>query len=181
MSGPVLSRLLIIVGISTWGHAFGQSYEEGLQAAQNGDYHRAYAIWKPMADAGVSRAQYALGLMHENGHGVELNYHQARAWYKKAAVQGDARAQHNLALLYIGGEGGSTNYEEAIVLLLSAAKSGSAESLYQLSELYMAGKGRPKDIEGANKFLEMAARLARKSFSPPKSSTSCCGRNGELR
>jgi TPR repeat protein len=51
------------------------------------------------------RAQNVLGLMYEDGKGVEQNDHEAFNLYKSAADQGLAAAQHNLARMYESGIG----------------------------------------------------------------------------
>ena len=51
-------------------------------------------------EQGHRSAQYNLGLMYRDGHGVDVNYKKAIEWYEKAAEQGLAKAQHNLGIMY---------------------------------------------------------------------------------
>ena len=50
-------------------------------------------------------AQFLLGAMYDEGHGVSQDYKTAVKWYTLAAEQGVARAQFNLGLNYATGLG----------------------------------------------------------------------------
>jgi TPR repeat protein len=54
---------------------------------------------KEAAEQGDADAQYNLGLMYDNGEGVEQDKFEAVKWYKKAAEQGHAEAQNNLGIM----------------------------------------------------------------------------------
>jgi uncharacterized protein len=43
-------------------------------AYAKGDYATALRLLRPLADQGNASAQYNLGVMHANGHGVPQNY-----------------------------------------------------------------------------------------------------------
>ena len=47
------------------------------------------------AGQGHVLAQFSLGLLHSQGHGVEQDYVQAYVWYNIAAAQGNATALKN--------------------------------------------------------------------------------------
>ena len=42
-------------------------------------------LWEGAAEQGDADAQYNLGRMYEDGHGVDVNYKKAIDWYEKAA------------------------------------------------------------------------------------------------
>ena len=42
----------------------------------------------------LKEAQYNLGILYHNGHGVDVNYKKAFEWYEKAAKQEHAKAQY---------------------------------------------------------------------------------------
>ena len=44
-----------------------QDFQQGLEAAQSGDFETALKEWKPLAESGHSSAQNNLGLMCYNG------------------------------------------------------------------------------------------------------------------
>ena len=65
-------------------------------------------MWHMAADQGHAEAQFSLGLMYNNGHGVKQDYHEAvrlyrlaaeaARWFRKAAAQGTAGAEKNALL-----------------------------------------------------------------------------------
>jgi TPR repeat protein len=71
-----------------------------VAAAGRGDYAAALRLWRPLADQGDAAAQYNLGLMYVDGHGVAQDDAAAVSWFRKAADQGYADAQYNLGLMY---------------------------------------------------------------------------------
>ena len=60
---------------------------------------------KKDAEAGHAEAQFELGLMYHEGHGLQQNCAEARRWYEKAAAQGHAEAQRGLGELFVAGRG----------------------------------------------------------------------------
>ena len=50
------------------------------------------------AEQGLASAQYNLGCMYRDGHGVERSHVKAVEWFKKAAEQGDEDAMEELGL-----------------------------------------------------------------------------------
>jgi len=61
-------------------------FEEGLAAANRGDYATALKEWRPMAEAGNATAQLGLGVMYANGHGVQQDKVLAYALYNLSAA-----------------------------------------------------------------------------------------------
>ena len=93
--------------------ASAQDIEKGLEAAKKGDFATALKEWRPLAEQGHARAQYNLGVMYHNGHGVVQDHEEAVKWYRLAAEQGAADAQSNLAVLYGIGRGVVQDYVKA--------------------------------------------------------------------
>jgi TPR repeat protein len=58
---------------------------------------------RPLAEQGHAVAQGLLGVMYENGQGVQKDYREALGWYRKAADQGMAPAEFSLGLAYATG------------------------------------------------------------------------------
>ncbi len=71
----------------------------GVDAWQQGDYARAIAEWRPLAQAGDPDAQFNMGQAYKLGRGVQSDFPVALDWYRKAAAQGHLRAEDNLGLL----------------------------------------------------------------------------------
>ena len=124
-------------------------FDEGLVAANKGDYQTAFKEWKPLAEQGDAAAQYNLGYMYNNGQGVSQNYTQAVYWYKKAAEQGNADAQFNLGNMYGTGRGIPQNYKIAYILFNLAASNGEADATQNRDIL--AAKLSPATIEDAQR------------------------------
>jgi TPR repeat protein len=68
-------------------------------ALHRGDMVGAVRLWRPLAAAGDVNAQYNLGVMYEQGHGVPTSAVQAAYWYRKAAERGMPTAMLNLGSL----------------------------------------------------------------------------------
>jgi hypothetical protein len=66
--------------------------EDAVAAAGRDDYATALRLFRPLADQGNALAQYALGVMYDNGQGVQQNYAEAAKWYRKAADQDEAHS-----------------------------------------------------------------------------------------
>ena len=67
--------LLLISLISS--PSWGADFDKGLTAAQNGDFAAAFKEWKPLAEQGLAKAQFNLGVMYEYGDGVPQDYKEA--------------------------------------------------------------------------------------------------------
>ena len=65
------------------------------------EYTTAFEEFAPLAQAGDADAQYKLGVMYAEGHGVSADGTQAVYWFRKAAEQGNADAQLYLGVMYM--------------------------------------------------------------------------------
>src|SRR5580692_11794527 len=88
------AALILAVGFA--GPLAADPFEDGVNAAERGDYVTAIQLWRPLADQGNAFAQFNLGNMYRNGQGVRQDYAAAVSWYRKAADQGYIPAQFNL-------------------------------------------------------------------------------------
>ena len=100
------------------------AYEDGLAAANAGDFQKAFRLWKPLAEQGDARAQSNLGLMYDLGKGVPEDDAKALYWYRKVAEQGIAQAQNNLGAKYGKGEGVPEDDVQAYAWYSIAAAQG---------------------------------------------------------
>ena len=85
-------------------------FQAGLDARTRGAYDTALKEWRPLAEQGLSQAQYNLGLMYAEGEGMPQDYPEAVRWYRQAAEQGQAEAQYNLGNSYILSRGLPKDY-----------------------------------------------------------------------
>ncbi|MFP6777946.1 MAG: hypothetical protein VCB06_06185 [Alphaproteobacteria bacterium] len=68
----ILAPLAVVALLFGAGSAWAD-FDDGLAAAQRGDYATALEEWRPLADQGHARAQFNLGVMYDNGYGVPEN------------------------------------------------------------------------------------------------------------
>lgn len=130
----------------------------GLRAFGQEDYPLATRLLSPLADKGVSEAQFYMGMMADAGLGVEKNVEQAFRWYLAAARSGHPNAQHNLAVAYAQGEGVEADPAKAVYWWEQAAKQGNADAQYNLGIVYAVGKlGVAKDMRTAMMWWRKAA------------------------
>ena len=124
--------------------------QEGIDAYDAGDYDTAFAILKPLAEAGDAEAQFNLGLIYaghtdaqnnlgwENfGRGwdfsrdveeMEEDDAEAVKWYRRAAEAGHIEAQYWLGYMYANGEGVEEDDAEAVKWYRLAAEGGHPEA-----------------------------------------------------
>jgi len=133
-------------------------FTDGLDAAQKGDYAAALREWQPLASAGDATAQANLGILYEQGLGVEKNLPLAVEWYEKAANAGNVESQFHLGLIFALGQGVAKDPVKAFQWFEKAAIQGDARAEYNLGVLLADGTGRPADPMKAAEWFEKAAR-----------------------
>ncbi len=117
-----------------------------------GRVEEAMAIWQPLANSGVARAQTNLGACHATGTGVPVNLETARLWLERGAAGGDPLGQRNLATLLLQHDPAA-----ALGLYRRAAEAGDAESQDQLSHMLLTGIGTAADPTEARRWAGVAA------------------------
>jgi TPR repeat protein len=113
--------LTSLVAIST-----AADFNSGLTAYNKGDYTTAAKEWRPLAEQGVAAAQFNLGLLYLDGHGVPQDPAEAAKWFTKSAEQDYTQAQHNLGAMYGAGQGVKRDYVQAYKWLNICAAKGNA-------------------------------------------------------
>ena len=93
---------------------------EARALLQKGDYDKAVAELKPLAEQGEASAQYLLAETYFGGHGGTMM--EALKWMTASADQGYAQAQARLGLMYGTGKGIAINNVEAYRWFSLAAK-----------------------------------------------------------
>ena len=121
MRSLIWFALLVIAGICA-----AADFSTGLEAYNKGDYVTAVKEWRPLAEQGVAAAQYNLGLMYLDGHGVPQDPAEAVKWFKRSAEQDYTEAQHNLGAMYGAGQGVKRDYIQAYKWLNICAAKGNA-------------------------------------------------------
>lgn len=111
------------------------------------DYEKALDCLSQAAALDNADAQYALGLMYENGNGVEQDYAQAFEWYMKAAQKNSSRAQNSVAFFYDEGLGVDQSFVEAAKWYQKAADNNNGEAQFNLADMYAKGIGVEVDYD----------------------------------
>lgn len=128
------------------------TFQKGLQLYKNKHYEDAFKIWEPIAKQGHTAAQCNLGLIYQDGLGINQDYSKSIEWYLKAAKQRHAIAQCNLALIYER-KGAYRNLSEAIKWFTMSAEQGHIPAQFNLAGLYEA----ENNYSAALKWYEKAA------------------------
>ena len=106
-------------------------FQAGLDAFQKGDYVGAAKEWRPLAEEGDPIAQFNLGLLYLDGHGVPQSPMEAANWFRRAAEQDYTQAQHNLGAMYGSGQGVKRDYVQAYKWLNICAAKGNSGCVAQ--------------------------------------------------
>jgi len=77
-------------------HAYAGPWEDGMVAYNRGDYVPAIRLFRPLAEAGNSKAKNQIGLMYRKGEGAPRSAARAFMWFSLAAKRGDAKANAGL-------------------------------------------------------------------------------------
>ncbi len=130
-----------------------KTIELGADAWEAGNYTRALALWRPLAEAGDPDAQYNLAQAYRLGRGVTANPALALDWYLKAARQEHPEAQGNYGLMLFQ----SGQRREAMPWLEKAAGRGDARAQYVVGTALFNGDITGKDWVRAYAMMSRAA------------------------
>lgn len=121
------------------------NHEEKLteESLDFSSYPLAVEKWSELleerAALGDPTAQFALGQLYQQGHGVKKDLKKAVDYYMEAVAQQDLKAEYTLGLFYFNGEDGKHDYQQALGWLNDAAFKGNPESQYMLGRLLERG------------------------------------------
>ena len=68
-------------------------FQDATWAYEAGDFKKAMALWRPLAEQGDSQAQMILGIMHDDGYGVDRDVVGAHMWHNLAGANGNEKAR----------------------------------------------------------------------------------------
>src|SRR5580704_5497117 len=124
-------------------------FQTGLDAYQKGDFVGAAKEWRPLAEQGDPQAQFNLGLLFLDGHGVPQSSMEAANWFRRAAEQDYEQAQHNLGAMYGSGQGVKRDYVQAYKWLNICAAKGNSGCVTQRD--LIAKKLKPGQVAEAQR------------------------------
>lgn len=154
---PGLGAVLVLVQALLTTSVHGEDYEVGRNAYITQDYTKAFAVLKPLAEAGDPGAQKIIGIMYDYGQGVEKDPKQALFWYTLSANQGDPAVQYQVGAKYFRGDGVQQDYHEAARWWELAANGGQVDAQFNLGLMYYRGLSVEQDNQRAAGLFRRAA------------------------
>ncbi len=134
-----------------------ENYNQGALYFSQGDYATAISIWVPLAQQGNPAAQYSIGLLYDQGKGVNKDPQLALDYFKSAAEQNLPAAQYYLGMKYFAGLGVKKDLFKANKLLEKAAQGDHLQAQFQLANLYDRESGSAANLELATYWFTKAA------------------------
>ncbi|WP_213609623.1 tetratricopeptide repeat protein [Pseudoalteromonas sp.] len=150
-------KALLLAGIviaTPFAHA---GLEEGIRAANAGQFDEALKEFNYLAEKGFAPGIYELGKLYEGGHGVTRNYRKAAELYQQGVKKNHADSMFALAVLYDEGKGVKLDKQRAFSLYEKAAKKNLPAAQFNLGVMYANGTGVTQDYKTARKWYEKAA------------------------
>lgn len=130
-------------------------------ALEKNDQKGAAQLYLQAAQMGDVDAQVKMGMLFQEGKGLDQNDKEAFFWYKKAADQGNMNALSFLAVMYEEGRGTEKDLKQAAVAYKQAADKGSGTAQEALADMYQLGSGVERDLGLAAKYYKLAADQGR--------------------
>jgi len=156
LSSLVIALMLGWSGAVHAGHfQYTEGYGKGREAYQAGDYAGAFREWHDLGTQGYAFAQFGLGQMYENGHGVTQSDVEAVKWYRLAAEHGLSIAQYDLGRMYANGHGVTQDNVEAVKWYRLAAEQEYPKAQFWLGYSYRHGEGVPQNDAEAVKWYRL--------------------------
>ncbi len=131
--------------------------EEGLKAFEQKKYDKAFEEFSYLADEDNNIAAYHLGVMYENGLGVDPSLPTAAEYYLKAYNAGNILAASKLGRFLIEGKEIDRDTENGLNLLKTAGRAGDKEALFTLGELYNNGEFLDQNYVIASAYFRLSA------------------------
>jgi TPR repeat protein len=120
--------------------------------AKKGISHISSAI-----ELGHSQAMFHMGMMYDNGIGVQRNALVANDWYLKSR-KAESPGKRTFTFYKDKGDGlVEVQYSEILKDLISQAENGDAEIQFQLARVYDDGKLVPRDFDKALHWYKKSA------------------------
>lgn len=135
---------------------------DAAKAYSNGDYETARRLWQELAQTGDAEAMNNLGVLYDQGIGVERDPGMAARWFADSANAGNPAGMSNYGRLLEQGRGLPANPEEAARWFDQAARKDQPEAQFNLGFLYEHGRGVPRDDAAAAAWYSRAGSLRQK-------------------
>ena len=129
----------------------------GASLAACGERETSFEELLATAEAGDANAQYAVGIIYQEGRGVEKDLGKTIAWYEKAAAKGEVNALYTLGYMSHHGIGVAQNFDKAAQWYRAAGNKGHPKAMFELARLYMRGLGVERSFAEAVRWIESPA------------------------
>jgi TPR repeat protein len=129
----------------------------GMEHYAKHAYLEAHKKFLSAADLGSAEARNMLGILYDNGFGVQRNQAEAMKWFEAAARDEYPPAMFCIGVLYRDGRGVSQDLCEAAKWIRKAADKGNDEAQFNLGVMYFRGDGVPQDTQQAGRWWRLAA------------------------
>jgi len=155
--------LMLTLAVTAWADDVDENFSAAMkndyatELVKLKDYAGAVKWYKSAAEQGDAAAQLNLGVMYDNGNGVQEDDAEAVKWYELAAAQGKAAAQFNLGVKYAKGQGVAQDYVEAVRWYKLAAEQGEEAARFNLGVRYATGKGVAQDYIRAHMWWSLVS------------------------
>lgn len=130
---------------------------DAARAWAEGRTREAREIWEKMAGDGDGQAMNNLGVLYDQGIGVEPDPGRAAHWFAQAANAGNPSGMSNYGRILEQGRGLPANPAEAARWFDLAARKGQAEAQYNLGLMYENGRGVERNESAAAAWYSRAA------------------------
>jgi TPR repeat protein len=130
----------------------------GEELRGRGEDSEAAAWFRRAAQQGLAEAQYRVGVLTRDGHGVAQDFGEAVKWLRAAADQGHASSITELGRLLWFGSRVPKDPNEAVQLFERAAAQGDLTAQFHLGVIYSNGEYVPADPERAFRWYMTAAQ-----------------------
>ncbi|GAA7837708.1 hypothetical protein JP0186_00590 [Helicobacter pylori] len=121
----------------------------GMLSYDKQDFSKAKKYLEKACELNSGGGCGALGMMYENGRGVEKNSKKAAQLYSKACELKDGWGCSNLGVFYHYGEGVEKDFKKAVALYKKACDLNNSSGCGVLGILYENGQGVEKNLTKA--------------------------------
>ena len=127
-------------------NAYVTKRNQAINLYQAKKYEESLGIFADKAYHNDAIALNHIGVMLQNGQGVEKSLDRAFKFYTKAATLNNKYAQHNLAMMYKTGNGVGKDLKSAVNWMTKASEQNHLESIKVLATMYYSGTEVTKDL-----------------------------------
>ncbi|MBE0371048.1 MULTISPECIES: tetratricopeptide repeat protein [Pseudoalteromonas] len=150
-------KSVMFVALFSWTHTSIAGLEEGIEAANSGQFDIALKEFRYLTDMNYAPGIYELAKMYQGGFGVNKDLRKAASLFNDAIELGSADAMFALAVMYDDGKGVKQDKHKAITLFTQAANKNLSAAQFNLGVMYANGDGVVQSYYTAMDWYERAA------------------------